>query len=454
MENAKARPIAGRTPRVKTVELFAPQPMFEAEQGSGMTHRVVVIGAGFAGLQLVKDLKGAGCAITLIDRRNHHLFQPLLYQVATTILPTSDIAWPIRRILDHRKDVTTLLATVTGIDRTAREVILKEGGHVPYDTLVVASGAGHAYFGNDEWEADAPGLKTLEDATTIRRRLLLAFERAELTLDEADRVAELTFAVVGAGPTGVELAGIIADLAHRVLPGEFRRIDTKTTRVLLIEAGPRILPAFSDDLSDYARRALERLGVEVLTGDAVTDVSPEGIALEDRRIATRTVIWAAGVQASPAGKWLDAETDKAGRVKVSPFLTLPDDGTVFVLGDTAATVDAEGRPVPGIAPAAKQQGTHAARTIRARLTGKPVPGPFRYRHLGNLATIGPNAAVIELGRFKLKGRLAWWVWGIAHIYFLVSARSRLVVTLNWLWNFMSGQNSARLITQKETLRDS
>lgn len=418
-----------------------------------MKHRIVVIGAGFAGLQLVKELRGANCDITLIDRRNHHLFQPLLYQVATTILPTSDIAWPIRRILEGRKDVTTLLATATGIDRDAREVILKEGERIPFDTLVVATGAAHAYFGNDEWEADAPGLKTLEDATTIRRRLLLAFERAELSEDDAARSAELTFAVIGAGPTGVELAGIIADLAHRVLPGEFRRIDTKTARVLLVEAGPRILPAFSEDLSTYARDALERLGVEVLTGEAVTAVSSEGISIGAHQVATHTVIWAAGVQASPAGKWLDGDTDKAGRVKVSSSLTLSDDSKIFVLGDTAATVDTEGKPVPGVAPAAKQQGSYAARTIRARLAGKPSPGPFRYRHLGNLATIGPNAAVIELGRFRLKGRLAWWVWGVAHIYFLVSARSRLVVTLNWLWNFVSGQNSARLITQKETLRD-
>lgn len=417
-----------------------------------MKHRVVVVGGGFAGLQLVKELKGADCEITLIDRRNHHLFQPLLYQVATAILPTADIAWPIRRILDNREDVTTLLATVTGVDREAREVILKEGGRVGYDTLAIATGAAHAYFGHDEWEADAPGLKTLEDATTIRRRLLLAFEHAELSQNQEERTADLTFAVIGAGPTGVELAGVIADLAHRVLPGEFRRIDTRDTRVLLVEAGPRILPAFSEDLSSYARRALERLGVEVLTGDAVTDVSSEGIALGDRRIATRTVIWAAGVEASPAGEWLNAETDKAGRVKVSPTLTLPDDDTIFVLGDTAATVDADGKPVPGIAPAAKQQGAYAARAIRARLSQKPSPGPFRYRHLGNLATIGPNAAVIEFGRFRLKGRPAWWVWGIAHIYFLVSARSRLVVMLNWLWNFISGQNSARLITQKETLR--
>lgn len=417
-----------------------------------MKHRVVVIGAGFAGLQLVQDLDGAGCEITLIDQRNHHLFQPLLYQVATTLLATSEIAWPIRRILRRRRDVTTLLATVTGIDRAAREVLLGDGGRVPFDTLVVATGARHAYFGHDDWEADAPGLKTLEDATTIRRRLLLAFERAELARDPAERAAQLTFAVIGAGPTGVELAGIIAELAHRILPGEFRRIDTRKARILLIEAGPRILPAFIPSLSAYAARALERRGVEVRTGVPVTDVGREGIVLGDQPLPARTVIWAAGVQASPAAAWLGAKADRAGRVIVSDRLALPDDPQIFVLGDTAH-VENDGQPVPGVAPAAKQQGKHAARQIRARLQGKPPSGPFRYRHMGNLATIGRNAAVIDFGRFQMKGRLAWWVWGLAHIYFLIGARSRLMVSLSWLWSFLSGQNSARLITQKETLRE-
>ncbi|RJL07494.1 NAD(P)/FAD-dependent oxidoreductase [Paracoccus siganidrum] len=417
-----------------------------------MKHRVVVVGAGFAGLQLVQDLDGAGCEITLIDQRNHHLFQPLLYQVATTLLATSEIAWPIRRILRRRRDVTTLLATVTGIDRAAREVVLGDGGRVPFDTLVVATGARHAYFGHDGWEADAPGLKTLEDATTIRRRLLLAFERAELARDPAERAAQLTFAVIGAGPTGVELAGIIAELAHRILPGEFRRIDTRKARILLIEAGPRILPAFIPSLSAYAARALERRGVEVRTGVPVTDVGREGIVLGEQPLPARTVIWAAGVQASPAAGWLGAKADRAGRVIVGDQLALPDDPQIFVLGDTAH-VENDGQPVPGVAPAAKQQGKHAARQIRARLQGKPPPGPFRYRHMGNLATIGRNAAVIDFGRFQMKGRLAWWVWGLAHIYFLIGARSRLMVSLSWLWSFLSGQNSARLITQKETLRE-
>lgn len=413
-----------------------------------MKHRVVVIGAGFAGLQVVLGLKGAGCAITLIDRRNHHLFQPLLYQVATTLLATSDIAWPIRALMRERKDVTTLLAMVEGIDRAAREVVLKNGERVPYDTLVVATGARHAYFGKDQWEADAPGLKTLEDATTIRRRLLLAFERAELTGDPAERQALLTFAVIGAGPTGVELVGIIAELAHRILPAEFRRIDTRQARILLIEAGPRILPAFSDRLSAYATRALKRRGVEVMTGAPVTECSDSGIVLDGRFIPARTVIWAAGVQASRAHDWLGAEADRAGRVVVTPELTLPGDPAIFVLGDTAH-VESGGRPVPGVAPAAKQQGKHAARTILARLAGMPPPGAFRYRDMGNLATIGRNAAVIEFGRFKMTGWFAWWVWGIAHIYFLIGTRSRLFVALSWLWAFLSRQNSARLITQRE-----
>lgn len=417
-----------------------------------MKHRVVVVGAGFAGLQLVQDLRGSDCQITLVDQRNHHLFQPLLYQVATTLLATSEIAWPIRRVLRDRKEVTTLLGTVDAVDRARREVLLRTGQRRPFDTLVVATGARHAYFGKDEWEADAPGLKTLEDATTIRRRLLLAFERAELAQTEAERQAELTFAVIGAGPTGVELVGIIAELAHRILPPEFRHIDTRKARVMLIEAGPRILPAFGERLSDYARKALEGRGVEVLTGTPVTDVSPGGIVLGDRPIAARTVIWAAGVQASRAQGWLEAPADRAGRVMVTPTLTLPDDPNIFVLGDTAH-VESDGKPVPGVAPAAKQQGRHAARIIRARLRGTPEPGPFRYRHMGNLATIGRNAAVIEYGRFQLTGWLAWWVWGIAHIYFLIGARSRLMVALSWLWIFLSGQNSARLITQREAVKD-
>ncbi|MTE01574.1 NAD(P)/FAD-dependent oxidoreductase [Paracoccus sp. YIM 132242] len=414
-------------------------------------HRVVVVGAGFAGLYLVQGLKGAGCAITLIDQRNHHLFQPLLYQVATTLLSTSEIAWPIRRVLRDRPDVETLLARVTGIDRAGGQVLLETGDRVPFDTLVLATGARHAYFGHDEWEADAPGLKTLEDATTIRRRLLLAFERAELTLDAAERDANLTFAIIGGGPTGVELAGILADLAHRVLPREFRRIDTRTARIMLIEAGPRVLPVFAQSLSDYAAAALQRRGVQVLTGRPVTAISDRQVTIGDEAVPCRTVIWAAGVQASPAAEWLGAEADRAGRVMVDADLTLPGDPRIFVLGDTAH-VEVDGKPVPGLAPAAKQQGQYAAAAIRARLAGKPAPGPFRYAHQGNLATIGRNAAVIDFGRIRLTGWLAWWIWGVAHVYFLIGVRSRLAVAINWLWSFLSRQNPARLITQKETAR--
>ncbi|AUH35130.1 NAD(P)/FAD-dependent oxidoreductase [Paracoccus tegillarcae] len=408
---------------------------------------IVVVGAGFAGLQFIKDLKGAGVRITLIDQRNHHLFQPLLYQVATTLLATSEIAWPIRRLFRDRDDVTTLLGTVIGVDATAREVRLEDGSAISYDTLVIATGARHAYFGHDEWAEHAPGLKTLEDATTIRRRILLAFERAETTTDPDERAAELTFAVIGAGPTGVELVGIIAELAHRILPREFRQIDTHRARILLVEAGPRILAAFDPELSQYAADALEKKGgVQILTGTPVTQITAQGITVGDDFIPARTVIWAAGVQASPAAEWLDAEADRAGRVMVTPALTVDGHPDIFVLGDTAH-VESDGQMVPGIAPAAKQQGQYAARVIRARLTGAEAPDPFRYRSMGNLATIGRNSAVIEYKKWRLRGWPAWWAWGIAHIYFLIGTRSRLAVALSWLWSFVTGQNSARLITQ-------
>ncbi|MCG5479251.1 NAD(P)/FAD-dependent oxidoreductase [Sinorhizobium alkalisoli] len=413
-------------------------------------HHVVVVGGGFGGLQLVNDLKGAAVRITLIDRRNHHLFQPLLYQVATTVLATSEIAWPIRRLYRDRPEVTTLLGEVIGVDPVARTVSLESGQAITYDTLVLATGATHAYFGHDEWAAVAPGLKTLEDATTIRRRILLAFERAELEQDPERRDALLTFTIIGAGPTGVELAGIIAEMAHRILPPEFRRIDTRRARIVLVEAGSRILPAFSEALSGYAGRELKELGVEVLTGTPVTDCSAAGVMIGDRFVPSCTLVWAAGVQASPAAHWLGIPADRAGRALVGKDLTAPDYPEVFVIGDTASVSRADGKPVPGIAPAAKQQGAFVAKTIRARLEGRSAPGPFRYRHQGSLATIGRRAAIIDFGRIKLKGALAWWIWGIAHIYFLIGTRSRFAVAWSWLWTFLSGQHSARLITQKET----
>jgi NADH dehydrogenase len=414
-------------------------------------HRVVIVGAGFAGLKLAHDLRRAPVAITVIDQRNHHLFQPLLYQVATTLLATSEIAWPIRRLFRDRPEVTTLLAQVRGVDRSRREVLLRDGESVPYDTLVLATGARHAYFGHDEWEPSAPGLKTLEDATTIRRRLLLAFEHAERASDPEARKALMTFCVIGGGPTGVELTGIIAELAQKVLPAEFRSIDTRQTRVLLVEAGPRVLPAFSEKVSVYATRALERIGAEVQCGAPVTRCDDTGIMIGERFVPARTVIWAAGVQASNAARWLDAPADRAGRVIVGPDLTVPGVPDVFVIGATAH-VESQGKPGPGIAPAAKQPGGYVARVIRARLAGRPAPPPFAYRHFGNLATVGRSAAVIDFGRVQLTGWLAWWIWGIAHIYFLIGTRSRIAVAMSWLWSFVSGQHSARLITQKETLR--
>ncbi|PTM38679.1 NAD(P)/FAD-dependent oxidoreductase [Bosea sp. 124] len=410
-------------------------------------HHLVVVGAGFAGLQLVRDLRGAGLQITLIDQRNHHLFQPLLYQVATTILATSEIAWPVRRLFRERADVTTLLAEVAGVDTERRRVLLDDGTAIAYDTLVLATGARHSYFGRDEWEAVAPGLKTLEDATTIRRRLLLAFEQAERETDPAAREALLTFAVIGAGPTGVELAGIIAELAKQILWQEFRNIDTREARILLIEAGSRVLPAFPETLSAYAQAALETLGVEVLLGRPVSDIRADGVTIGTESVGCRTVVWAAGVAASPAAAWLDIPADRAGRASVDANLNAPGRPEIFVIGDTAAVMTAEGKPVPGIAPAAKQQGAHVARVIHARLSGKPAPSPFRYRHQGNLATIGKSAAVVDFGWLQLRGWIAWWIWGIAHIFFLIGARSRVAVAWSWFWTFMSGQHSARLITQ-------
>ena len=415
----------------------------------GSLHHVVILGAGFAGLGVALGLARAPVRITIVDRRNHHLFQPLLYQVGTATLATSEIAWPIRQLMRKRPEVTTLLGAVSAIDAERRTVLLEDGGTLGYDTLVVATGARHAYFGHDEWEPHAPGLKTLEDATSIRRRVLLAFEHAERETDPGRRRAWLTFVIVGGGATGVELAGAIADLAQHTLPDEFRHIDTRKARVLLIEAGPRILPTFTEHLSAYAHAALERLGVEILVGSAVSECSAEGVVYGGRSLAAKVILWGAGVRASPAAAWLGAAADNAGRVKVEPDLSVPGHPDIFVIGDTA-TIDAwHGKPVPGIAPAAKQQGAHVAAVIRRRLAGDSSPLPFRYRHAGNLATIGKRAAVIDFGWLKLRGHIAWWVWGLAHIYFLIGVRNRLAVALSWLWIYLTGTRGACLITQGE-----
>jgi NADH:ubiquinone reductase (H+-translocating) len=409
-------------------------------------HHVVIVGAGFGGLEATYRLAGAPVRITLVDRRNHHLFQPLLYQVATASLATSEIAWPIRYLLRGRQEVTTLFATVSGVDAAGKRVLLDDGDTLPYDTLVLATGARHAYFGHDEWEPFAPGLKTLEDATTLRRRILVAFERAERETDPVRRAALLTFVIVGAGPTGVELAGTIAELARDTLPPDFRNIDTRQTRVVLIEAGPRVLAGFPDDLSAYAQRSLEGLGVEVVLGQAVTECSADGVVYGGTSLQARTLIWAAGVRASSAAEWLGAPADRAFRLQVNPDLTVPGHPDIFAIGDTVTIAAWDGKPVPGIAPAAKQQGRYVAETIRARLRGE-TPAPFRYKHSGSLAQIGKHKAVIDFGRFTLRGTLAWWIWGITHIYFLIGLRNRLSVALSWLWIHARDQRAARLITQ-------
>ena len=409
-------------------------------------HRVVIVGAGFGGLECAHRLKGAPVAITLVDRRNHHLFQPLLYQVATASLATSEIAWPIRYLLRDRREVTTLFANVNGVDAQSKRVLLDDGDALPYDTLILATGARHDYFGHDEWEPFAPGLKTLEDATTLRRRILVAFERAERESDQARREALLTFVIIGAGPTGVELAGTIADLAKDTLAPDFRNIDTRKARVVLIEAGPRVLAGFPDDLSAYAQASLESLGVEVKLGQPVTECSADGVLYGDNKLEARTIIWAAGVRASRAAEWLNAPADRAHRLEVLPDLTVPGHPDIFAIGDTVTIAGPDGKPVPGIAPAAKQQGRYAAATIKARLNGGTLP-PFRYKHAGSLAQIGKRLAVIDFGRIRLRGTIAWWIWGIAHIYFLIGLRNRLSVAISWLWIHARDQRAARLITQ-------
>ena len=410
------------------------------------THRVVIVGAGFGGLECAYRLKGAPVSITVIDRRNHHLFQPLLYQVATASLATSEIAWPIRYLLRDRSEVTTLFANVNGVDAQNKRVVLEDGDSVPYDTLVLATGVRHAYFGHDEWEPFAPGLKTLEDATTLRRRILVAFERAEKEQDPERRAALLTFVIVGAGPTGVELAGTIAELAKDTLAPDFRNIDTNKTRVVLIEAGPRVLAGFADDLSAYAQASLEKIGVEVILNQAVTECSADGVVYDGKRLQARTLIWAAGVRASRAAEWLGAPADHASRLQVLPDLTVPGHPDIFAIGDTVTIAGPDGKPVPGIAPAAKQQGRYVAASIKARLRGETT-APFRYHHSGSLAQIGKRQAVIDFGTIKLRGTIAWWIWGIAHIYFLIGLRNRLSVAISWLWNYIRDQRAARLITQ-------
>jgi NADH:ubiquinone reductase (H+-translocating) len=404
--------------------------------------RIIVIGGGFAGLCAVRALRHASAEILLVDRRNHHTFQPLLYQVATAGLAAPSIAAPLRHILRSQPNVTVLLGNVTSIDAAQRNIRVDEATY-SYDYLVVAAGATHAYFGHDEWATHAPGLKTLEDALAMRGRVLRAFERAEAAEDPAERDAWLTFVIVGGGATGVELAGTLAEIARHTLKREFRHIDPAQAHVLLVEAGSRVLPAFPESLSASAQWHLERLGVTVRTGRPITRLDDRGVLIGEEPVAAWTVLWAAGVAGSPLGRSLGVAVDSAGRVPVMADLSVPGHPEVFVAGDLAR-VERPSGPVPGIAPAAKQMGSHVARTLLARLRGAQGQ-PFRYRHYGLLATIGRMAAVADLGRVRLTGVVAWWFWLVAHIFFLIGFRDRLVVLIDWAGAYWTYQRNARII---------
>jgi NADH dehydrogenase len=408
------------------------------------TPRVVIVGGGFAGLYAARALRHAAAHVTLIDRRNHHLFQPLLYQVATAGLAPTQIATPIRAIVRHQKNTDVLMGEVTGVDTDAKQVKLGEQC-VPYDYLVLATGARHAYFGHDEWEPFAPGIKTLEDATSLRARILLSFERAELEPDPAERARLTTFVLIGGGATGVEMAGAIVELANKALARDYRHIDPKMARVVLVEAGPKLLAQFPDDLSEHARRSLEKLGVEVRLGHAVTTCDEDGVTMGSTRIESRCVIWAAGVQSSPAAKWLGATADRAGRAIVGPDLRIKGRKEIFIVGDCALAKGAGGKPLPGLASVAKQQGKYAGQAILDELAGRPVK-PFAYTNYGELATIGRKAAIADFHGFHLTGFIGWLVWSLAHIYFLIGFRNRLAVALDWTWSYLTFERGARLIT--------
>lgn len=407
---------------------------------------VVIVGAGFGGLFAAQALARVDADVTIVDRRNYHLFQPLLYQVATAGLPPSDIAWPIRSILRRQRNATVLLGEVTGID-AARNVIQLGTRTFAYDYLVVATGSTHSYFGHDAWRQIAPGLKTIDDATEIRRRILLAFEAAEMEPNAGLRERLLRFVIVGGGPTGVELAGTIAELARFTLAADFRRIDPRGAKIVLLEAGPRVLAAFKEAQSNYALRSLAKLGVEVRLNAAVTACDADGVSIGAERLESATVVWAAGVAASPVARWLEAPADRAGRVIVRPDLSVREN--VFVIGDAASVALRDGRRVPGVAPAAKQQGRYVANVIAARISRRAPPPPFVYRNHGNLAAIGRKRAIIELERVTLRGFVAWWLWGITHIYFLVGVPSPVLVSLRWLWEYWTYGRGARLITGHE-----
>jgi NADH:quinone reductase (non-electrogenic) len=408
--------------------------------------RVAIVGAGFGGLEAARRLASAPVEITLIDRHNYHLFQPLLYQVATAALSPADIAAPIRHILRDQKNAVILLDEVTGVDLAARRIVLRGAGSMHFDYLVLATGSVYTYFGHADWPRFAPGLKSIDDATYIRRRVLLAFEKAETTADAAARQRLMTFVLVGAGPTGVELAGALAELARAALADDFRRINPRSARILLVEAGPHVLAGFPDRLSRFAERALARMGVELLLNTPIRAVDACGVTAKGEHIEAATVIWCAGVQATPVAQWLGLAPGKGGTVAVAPDLSVPGHPEVFVIGDAALVADARGKPLPGVATVAQQEGRYVAELIRCRATGATLPPPFRYHDKGALATIGRSAAVADLPWLKLTGWLAWVLWGIVHIYGLIGFRNRMAVFLNWVWAWLTYARGARLIT--------
>ena len=411
-----------------------------ADPASAGKHRVVVVGAGFGGLSFVDGSDGQDYAITLIDKQNHHLFQPLLYQAATTVLPVTDIAWPIRILLRNRRDVSVVQDEVCDIDTTSRHVLTTCGESIPYDTLILSPGTVPSYFGHDEWAAMAPGLKTAGDALAIRTRMLAVFEECER--EAAGRAPVI--AIIGGGPTGVELAGMIATLCNKELRRDFRTFDPAETRIVIVDAADRILSALPENLADHGEKRLKEMGVELRLGEGVTDCRADRIVLKNGELPCDMTIWAAGTQAVPIAKWLGVEADRGGRIAVRPDLSVPDHPEIFVIGDAAKVAWKEGGTVPGLAPAAKQEGAFIAKLLAHRLGGAKDPGPFEYEHQGDLATIGRNEAVVRFGKISLTGRTAWWLWGMAHIFFLITMRSRIAVLLHWLSLHWRERSDARL----------
>jgi NADH dehydrogenase len=412
--------------------------------------RIVIVGAGFGGLETARKLAQSPVDVTVIDRHNYHLFQPLLYQVATAALSPADIAAPIRVILRHQQNATVLLDEVIGIDAAARRIETRFGAAQTYDYLVLATGSQYTYFGHNDWPGLAPGLKSIDDATVIRRRVLLAFEEAETTTDPAIRQRLLTFILVGGGPTGVEMAGALAELAHATFSRDFRHINPHTAHILLVEAGPRVLSGFPEKLADFARRSLERMGVEVLLDRPIEAIDAHGVLAGGKRIEAANVIWCAGVEASPVARWLGAPAGKGGRIKVAPDLSVPDRPEIFVIGDAAFVAGPGGEPLPGLAPVAKQQGQYVGELIARQVRGAQAPPPFRYRDEGALATIGRHSAIADLGWVRLTGWVAWVLWGVVHIFFLIGFRNRMAVFLNWVWAWLTYGRGARLITGDTT----